>query len=616
MQGLSTAFELAQRGAAVRIIEAPARRPAALAAAGMLAPSAEKLSPPLLGLAEQSLHMYPTFVNNVQAISGVDVQYVARSDFLVPFFEDQPGHHLIRGDAVRIMEPALSERVLAVESHPRDAAVDSRRLAHALRLACEKLGVTFDKVPVRKIAATRGTHVTALESQDGKQIHASHFIVSAGAWTNKLLPKVPVRPIKGQMISLVPPPGAHSLLNHVIYSKVYIVPKNDFTEYYVGATVEERGFDSRNTAAGIKYLIDSAVELIPSMTDYEIREMWTGFRPGTPDEKPIFGPCSFDNLSVVTGCHRNGVLLAPIAAKIGAAYAMGQTDELSSEVRQLLGQFTVDRFYQNGLSKQAHASPTHTRPSEVGATHSTSDKNMPKSSTVADKYAEREVKLWMVTSNGISEPIYPPGWKGPKNVPPRSIPTNDSGKQLVPPTSTQQASTPSSQSKSNISPQQSPPSIPTNDSGKQLVPPTFTQQEPTPSSQSETNISPQHSGSRNPEDISAVDDAYDDILHKRGPDMHDKMSEALAKNRAFGREPSSLQQEGGPVLSISEKEVQRYDAAAEMGYRDMQEMEKCFDSNHESITATKAEAEESGGKELTPKIVIGGMEFNGFGPGK
>ncbi|KAI0561887.1 glycine oxidase [Gracilaria domingensis] len=346
MQGLSTAFELAQRGVTVRMVDAPTLRPAAWAAAGMLAPSPKRLSPPLFKLAEQALNMYPTWVDNVQAISGVDVQYDTRSDFLVPFFEDQPGDNFIRGDAVRHIEPALSEKVKAVEPNPP-----------------------------RKIAATRGTRVAALENEDGKQIHASHIVVCAGVWTNKLLPMVPVRPVKGQMISLVPPPGAHSLPKHVIHSHVYIAPKNDFTEYYVGASVEERGFDSRNTAAGIKYLIDSAVELIPSMADYEIREMWAGFRPGTPDDNPIFGPCSFDNLSVVTGCHRNGVLLALIAAKIGAAYAMGQTDELSSEVRQLLGQFTVDRFYQNGVSKQAHASPTSNRQTKAEAAHSTSKKS-------------------------------------------------------------------------------------------------------------------------------------------------------------------------------------------------------------------------------------------------
>ncbi|CAN8064817.1 unnamed protein product, partial [Agarophyton chilense] len=570
--GLSTAFELAQRGAAVRVITAPQRPPAGLAAAGMLAPSVERLSDPLRRLADQSLSLYPDFVDKLQAVSGHHVHYLSRSDFLVPFFEHVSGGDLIHGDAVRLIEPALSPQVVAVRRHPRDASVDNRRLLRALRVACEKLGVTFVEQRVRAIIAShQSTHVAALESDSGTRIHAAHFIIAAGAWTRNLLPMVPIHPVKGQMMSLVPPVSSKPLLNHVLHgSKVYIVPKNDSTEFYVGATVEHCGFDARNTPAGLKRLIDAAIELVPDMAHYEIHEMWTGFRPGTPDASPIFGLCTFDNLSVATGFHRNGILLAPIGAKIAAAYAQGQTADLPPDLRHLLDNFTLDRFYGNA-TKLAHATLSKNQPSEVATFNINPVTGASDSPKIAEPKNSKDIKLWKLRPDGTSEPVYPPGWEGPMNISPRDL------AELI---ATSEAQV------------------------------THTQPAPAPSQLKEASISLQSTDSSTPDSRSAVNDAYDDILSKRGPDMRESMSKSLAENRAFGRQPCSLQRKDGPVLSLTEEDVKRCDAAAEMGYRDMQELEKYFDANHESVIATRTEAEETDTEEINPSIRIGGIELH------
>ncbi|MGC1380759.1 MAG: FAD-dependent oxidoreductase, partial [Candidatus Baltobacteraceae bacterium] len=72
--GLAIAFELAQRGAAVRVYERGEPGGAASwAAAGMLAPYTESVGDDALrALCAASLRAYPAFVDAVRAAGGVD----------------------------------------------------------------------------------------------------------------------------------------------------------------------------------------------------------------------------------------------------------------------------------------------------------------------------------------------------------------------------------------------------------------------------------------------------------------------------------------------------------------------------------------------------------------
>jgi glycine oxidase len=94
----------------------------------------------------------------------------------------------------------------------------------------------------------------------------------------------------------------------------YLVPRSD-GRIVAGSTIEEAGFEKRVTAAGIRSIIDTAMELCPELNDAELLETWSGLRPGSPDALPILGPIA-EGLIVATGHYRNGILLAPITAKL------------------------------------------------------------------------------------------------------------------------------------------------------------------------------------------------------------------------------------------------------------------------------------------------------------
>jgi glycine oxidase len=151
-------------------------------------------------------------------------------------------------------------------------------------------------------------------------VPAEHVVVAAGAWVERIagLPgeaRLPVRPVKGQVLRLRDRDGAGLLRRVVRFGGGYLVPRGD-GGYVLGATVEERGFELGAAAGGVYELLRDAHELVPGVSELEIEELSVGLRPGTPDNLPAIGPGALDGLTWATGHYRNGILLAPLTAEL------------------------------------------------------------------------------------------------------------------------------------------------------------------------------------------------------------------------------------------------------------------------------------------------------------
>jgi glycine oxidase len=162
--------------------------------------------------------------------------------------------------------------------------------------------------------------VTGVVLAGGERLHAGRVVLAAGAWTSDLqgLPayaRVPVRPLKGQILRLRDPAGPGLLQRVLRFADGYVVPRGD-GRYVLGATMEERGFDAQPTVAGVYELLRHARELLPGVLELQIEELSVGFRPSTPDNAPVIGPGALDGLLWATGHHRNGILLAPLTAEL------------------------------------------------------------------------------------------------------------------------------------------------------------------------------------------------------------------------------------------------------------------------------------------------------------
>jgi glycine oxidase len=98
----------------------------------------------------------------------------------------------------------------------------------------------------------------------------------------------------------------------------YVVPRGD-GRYVLGASAEERGFDTSITVGPVFELLRDAIELLPGLSELEIEAVIAGTRPGTPDNLPAIGPGALDGLHWATGHYRHGILLAPVTAEIAVA---------------------------------------------------------------------------------------------------------------------------------------------------------------------------------------------------------------------------------------------------------------------------------------------------------
>jgi len=334
--GLGVAWRLAVRGADVAVYDpGVAGAGATHAAAGMLAAccEAEPGEEALVALGRESQARWPAFAAELEAVSDIDVELRTEGTLVVASTADDQArlhHHLvfqqkldlplewITAAETRRREPHLAGKLAGAVWSPQDHQVDNRKVVQALRIAAEKAGVTIhENSPVNEISI-KGPRTDGIILTDGTHVAADAVVLAAGAWSRSIegVPaqlRPPVRPIKGQMLSLRMDVAA-PLLKHVVWAPgVYLVPRRD-GRLIAGATVEEKAFDTTLTAGGLLSLLDAAWRIVPSIEELPIDEMWVGHRPGSRDDAPILGPGPVDGLVYATGHHRNGILLAPVTS--------------------------------------------------------------------------------------------------------------------------------------------------------------------------------------------------------------------------------------------------------------------------------------------------------------
>jgi glycine oxidase len=350
--GLAVAHQCARRGQAVTVLSRRRSEAAGFVAAGMLAPHAEGLTGEQLALGQASLARIPAWVEQIEADSGLGCG-LRPCGIVVPFATADErdayptaawGEPLDRAGLEREV-PGIGSRWQAGLLFSQDGQIDNRRrLMRALERACAGLGVTFEE----------GTEVLALERSGagalqgvrlrraaGEELSlpAARAVLTCGAWSARLLPQLPVFPVKGQMLSLQ---GPRQALQRVIFGPgTYLVGREDGL-LVVGATSEpEAGFSEGLTPAGQRQLEAGIAALLPEACLWPPMERWWGFRPCTPDEGPLLGEGPIPGLWLATGHHRNGVLLAAITAELLADALAGRVD---SRADRWLTAFSWTRF--------------------------------------------------------------------------------------------------------------------------------------------------------------------------------------------------------------------------------------------------------------------------------
>ena len=348
VEGCSIAYHLSKAGVRVRVFEREEiAAEASSAAAGLLAP-AGVLTGPKAGadLYIASWQMTPALIEEIEAVSGVQVEYHRTGSLHVVTDQDEEAHlrryeqawrargtevAWVTGDALRRAEPLLNPEIATALSIPHAASIRPRLMTRAYAEAARRLGALISEHMEVIGFQHCGSKVTAIQTKQGEVIACELVVIAAGAWSAQvgswLGLDIPVFPARGQILSLWQPATA---LQHTIFGReIYVVPKVDHT-IYVGATVERVGFEKSNTAGGLLWLLSRAIELLPNLEGAVLAQIWSGLRPWSQDGYPILGKApGWENVILATGHGAGGFELSAITGKaIAELVTSGQTPSL------------------------------------------------------------------------------------------------------------------------------------------------------------------------------------------------------------------------------------------------------------------------------------------------
>lgn len=344
--GLTTAYFLARDGATVGLLDrsGPGTE-ASWAGAGIIPPgNPDRAVTPYDRLRAESSQAFPGFSAELRERTGIDNGFrpcggFELSDEPIPYITQQwdaEGIEYRPADRRELsrMEPELNASNTSAFFLPGMSQVRNPWHLRALEAVCRQTGVTVRPNEPVVTFRTSGQRVVEAVTESGAAFTADRFLVTAGAWSDRLLAQLGLRtgvhPVRGQIVLFRP--DRPVLQRVVCLEKRYLVPRAD-GRILVGSTEEpEAGFEKRTTESGTTALIRFATELVPTLRNVAVEASWAGLRPGSPDGMPHLGRVpGWDNAFVGTGHFRAGIQLSPATGRILADLLLGRPPAIPTD---------------------------------------------------------------------------------------------------------------------------------------------------------------------------------------------------------------------------------------------------------------------------------------------
>ncbi len=359
--GCAVAYYVARAGLSTALLEkGRVAGEASQAGAGMLAPLGDEGADPRHPAQQfylTALQRYTNLDQQLKQETGIDIELVDAPTLRVAFDERQaarlqvirdsyqdflPGLQWLDAKTVREVEPLLPETVQGALISPeeRNVQVSLLTLAFARGAALHRARI-FEGRPLLRFMQ-QGQRLVGVETEQGP-ITTSNVVLAAGAWASAWHTKrstPPIFPVKGQILALQAP--VDLILRHTLQCQGVggIIPKAD-GRIYVGATIEEAGFDKNVTLEGLATLRAVVERLAPALKNARLDRAWAGLRPGSADHLPLIGASkSLQGLWVAGGHYRDGILLGPLTGQILAELLQGHATPSGLD----LTAFDPDRF--------------------------------------------------------------------------------------------------------------------------------------------------------------------------------------------------------------------------------------------------------------------------------
>jgi D-hydroxyproline dehydrogenase subunit beta len=365
--GTACAFELADRGASVTLLE---KDELAAGASGRNLGYLDTSKDPILApLARRSLERYAEISADPPTPFFLDDEPIGT--IAVTIDEDEiedlrawaasaqaVGVEVERVDErVHELEPELSPRVLEAYLLHEGHRVDPLALTVCLGTLAREAGATIrHHCPARRLVG-RGDRVTGVVTDDGV-LGADAIVLAAGPWSSAIARplgvSLPIASARGWLVHAAP---ERPLFHHWIQSGArrllagrdpalasepgaLMLSMREFGEAaesrdvspmiqpapdgsVLTGTSREPSFASEPMDLDVARIVAAqASRLVPALADAPVLATWSGVRPVSPDERPMLGWVR-DGLFVATGHGSEGVILGAGSAEQAAALILG-----------------------------------------------------------------------------------------------------------------------------------------------------------------------------------------------------------------------------------------------------------------------------------------------------
>jgi glycine/D-amino acid oxidase-like deaminating enzyme len=371
--GAATAYFLAKRGVAVRLIDASAPAAEATGAADGAVSVASKRPGPMMTAALSGVRLYSALAKE-GVFAGVfkrrSTFIVAASDEECAVLEAHSAALATVGVRVDTLSPAnlhqrfpvLSSKArLGVEVYDEGHAI-GYQIVHRLLTAAQ---ITVDRdTKVDGLSMAAGGHsVTGVSTRRGT-LEADAVVIAAGTGSAEFLNATAVlTPRKGQLLVTERAPVLNAAMPGAIMSGRYLLSKGTQKtansaparglglvidplvtgQFLIGGTREDFGDRQSNDIDAVSRILAEAVALVPGLASLRLLRSFSGLRTAVIDGLPLVGRMpGFDNAYIATGFEGDGICLGPVTGKSIVQLICGEAPDVD------LAPFDPARFERSG----------------------------------------------------------------------------------------------------------------------------------------------------------------------------------------------------------------------------------------------------------------------------
>jgi D-amino-acid dehydrogenase len=224
-------------------------------------------------------------------------------------------------DQVHELEPAVDARkVLGGAYFPNEAHAEPLAAVNYLADRAQKGGAQLLAGTELLELVVRNGAIDHVRTNHGN-LKADQYILATGAWSPPIAKtlgvRVPILSGKGYSMIIDKPARMPGVPMMLIERKIAITPRADSLR--LAGTLELVGVDESVSMGRVDAILRGSAGLLELPQPLEVREIWRGLRPCTPDGVPIIGRVPrLPNLLIAAGHQMLGLQSAPGTARLAA----------------------------------------------------------------------------------------------------------------------------------------------------------------------------------------------------------------------------------------------------------------------------------------------------------